>query len=352
MTRGGGTSSNCIFGKRDSKAWKTICNSRRARFIPRQKCGPPPNVWIGLRSRVIRKRSGFLESFRVVIGGGQQSDIGHVHVGGPPHQRRACDGEHLRQRDGAVKSQHFLDRRPHRPLQVGQEQRQLIGVREQSDQAVADHVRGGLVAAEIEDGQKLNELRFREHAARILHQRTHQIVARLGAPRRDHLPHILALLMCSFCGRQPQVERRGRIDALHEHAGELRHVGPILGRQTYQLRHDVRRKDLTELRRDVHRLRGVHPATATRRFRPRSCRGSWPRTAAGNSAEPGSGCACDRVHRSTRAAAHCPRPSGSSSADCSGVSGTERLGLLTGPMRVVFQELRIAHHSWPTPCSR
>ena len=95
-----------------------------------------------------------VELLRVIEHGGimirrpQETDIRGTDFGRPPAKFRALRGDHLGQGDGPVEPKHFVDSVAHE-IGRGDQRRKLRRMREQCDQAVADHMRGRFVTPDV-----------------------------------------------------------------------------------------------------------------------------------------------------------------------------------------------------------
>src|SRR5580658_8308969 len=119
---------------------------RQAR--PQTKMGPSAERSAGLSRAADVKLLRVIEYSGIMIRRSQETDIRGPDFGRPAAEFRALRGDHLGQGDGAVEPEHFVDGIAH-AIGRGEQRRKLSRVREQRDQAVADHMRGRFITPDV-----------------------------------------------------------------------------------------------------------------------------------------------------------------------------------------------------------
>ena len=177
---------------RSSSAPNDACSSTRASGAPMQKWTPAPKEMCGLSVRPTSRVSGVGEHRRVAVGRAEQRGDLLARGDGDPADLDVLGGGALEQLQRRVEAHELLDRRrQQRPVRA--QPLQLVGVRQQREQAVAADVDRRLVAGVEQQDAGGDQLVLGQPVAlgvAHLHQVGEQVVARGGAPLGGQLAQV------------------------------------------------------------------------------------------------------------------------------------------------------------------
>ncbi len=134
----------------------------------------------------------------------------------------------------------------------------LIGLVEEAHDRVADEVRRRLEAGDEQQQQHVVEFAVVEGVVGVVgHQRTQQVVGRLGPPSSDEVTEVAGAELVRLVGSIELLLRRGDLEALGEREDRISEAGQVVGGDTEQLSDHGHREPERDAVHEVATTRGL-----------------------------------------------------------------------------------------------